>query len=150
MSTLVGLKPASLLQTEMLADVRFGSKAKCSAKGHVRFTPESGHVQCTSPCPLSANSGLMQRSKQHLYSITSSARASSNGGTFEEVGMSTKCQKVGDARPQTSSNCKMFKPAFESVRYMSPFLSTKQSDDWTTWGRFGRGSNIRVGLGGTK
>ena len=123
---------------------------RCSAKGHVRFTPESGHVQCTSPCPLSANSELMQRSKQHLYSITSSARASSNGGTFEEVGMSTKCQKVGDARPQTSSNCKMFKPAFESVRYISPFLSTKQSDDWTTWGQFGRGSNIRVGLGGTK
>ena len=27
--------------------VRFGSKADmCSAKGHVRFTPESGHVQC--------------------------------------------------------------------------------------------------------
>jgi hypothetical protein len=23
----------------------------------VRFTPESGHVQCTSQCPLSANSG---------------------------------------------------------------------------------------------
>ena len=30
-------------------DVRFGSKADiCSAKGHVRFTPESGHVQRTS------------------------------------------------------------------------------------------------------
>ena len=27
--------------------VRFGSKADmCSAKGHVRFTPESGHVRC--------------------------------------------------------------------------------------------------------
>jgi hypothetical protein len=23
----------------------------------VRFTPESGHVQCTRPCPLRANSG---------------------------------------------------------------------------------------------
>jgi hypothetical protein len=29
----------------------------CSAKHHVRFTPESGHVQCNSACPLSANSG---------------------------------------------------------------------------------------------
>ena len=39
-------------------DVRFGSKADiCSAKRHVRFTPESGHLQCTSRCPLSANSG---------------------------------------------------------------------------------------------
>ena len=28
-----------------------------SAAGHVRFTPESGHVRCTSPCLLWANSG---------------------------------------------------------------------------------------------
>jgi hypothetical protein len=32
-------------------------------------------------CPLCANSGLMHRSKQHLYSITSSARASTVSGT---------------------------------------------------------------------
>src|SRR5262245_43532561 len=59
-------------------DVRFGSKAdSCSAAthvrftpnsdresrhpqpviGHVYFTPESGRVQCTSACPLWANSG---------------------------------------------------------------------------------------------
>jgi hypothetical protein len=62
------------------AYVRFGSLADiCSAKrhvrftpnsdrksghqsqGHVRFTPESGHVRCKSPCPLWANSGLVQR-----------------------------------------------------------------------------------------
>ena len=29
----------------------------CNAKGHVRSTPESGHVQCNSACPLCANSG---------------------------------------------------------------------------------------------
>jgi hypothetical protein len=35
------LKGASLPQHEMLADVRFGSKADmCAAIGHVRFTPE--------------------------------------------------------------------------------------------------------------
>jgi hypothetical protein len=34
---------------------------------------------------LSANNGLMQRSKQHRYSITSSARTNSVGGT---VGLS--------------------------------------------------------------
>jgi hypothetical protein len=35
-----------------------GSKADmCSAKRHVRFTPNSGHVQCNWGCPLSANSG---------------------------------------------------------------------------------------------
>src|SRR6478672_4786895 len=29
----------------------------CDAKQHVRFTPESGHVQCNSVCLLCANSG---------------------------------------------------------------------------------------------
>ena len=39
-----GLKPASLLQHEILADVRVGQKQTCAAqKRHVRFTPESGH-----------------------------------------------------------------------------------------------------------
>ena len=62
-------------------DVRFGSKADiCSAKRHVRFTPKSGHLQRTSRCPLCANSGLMHCSKQHRYSITSSAVVSSDGG----------------------------------------------------------------------
>jgi hypothetical protein len=28
-----------------------------ATKVDVRFTPESGHLQCTSSCPLSANSG---------------------------------------------------------------------------------------------
>src|SRR5262249_38246369 len=38
--------------------VRFWSKADiCSAKRHVRFTPESGHGQCTSSCLLWAISG---------------------------------------------------------------------------------------------
>ena len=39
-------------------DVRFGSKADiCAAISHVRFAPESGHVQRTSACPLCARSG---------------------------------------------------------------------------------------------
>ena len=64
-----------------VAHVRFGSKADmCSAKGHVRFTPKSGHVRRTSRCPLCANSGLMQCSKLYRYSIISAARASSAGG----------------------------------------------------------------------
>ena len=38
--------------------VRFGSKADmCSAKRHVRFAPNSGHVRCTTKCPLCANAG---------------------------------------------------------------------------------------------
>src|SRR5262249_40958998 len=43
-------------------------------------TPESGHVQCTTPCLLWANSGLMQCNNRIDYSITSSAATSSDGG----------------------------------------------------------------------
>ena len=54
---------------DCLLDVRFGSLADiCSAIRHVRFTPESGHLQRNGACPLSANSGHCQP-----YSITSSA-----------------------------------------------------------------------------
>jgi hypothetical protein len=42
----------------MLPNVRFGSKADmCGATGHVRFTPESGLMQCSNACLLWANSG---------------------------------------------------------------------------------------------
>jgi hypothetical protein len=65
----------------LILDVRFGSKADiCSAKRHVRFTPESGHQFVSFACPLCANSGLMHRSKRHRYSITSSALASRLAG----------------------------------------------------------------------
>src|SRR4029077_16816032 len=38
--------------------VRFGSLPKITVGPRdIRVTPESGHVRCTSPCPLSANSG---------------------------------------------------------------------------------------------
>jgi len=56
----------------------------CSCYGNgwglVRFTPQSGHRERASKCPLCTNSGLMQCSKQHLYSITSSALASGVAG----------------------------------------------------------------------
>src|SRR5262249_60600139 len=51
------------------ANVRFGSKADiCAAKSHVRFTRESGHLQCSSRCPLWAKSG-----HRHAYSAASEA-----------------------------------------------------------------------------
>src|SRR5262245_43693656 len=57
--------------------VHFGSKADmCGAKRHVRFTPESGHVQRNRACLLRANSGHAA-----CYSITSSARPISVLGT---------------------------------------------------------------------
>jgi hypothetical protein len=45
------------MRSYIAADVRFGSKTDmCGAKSHIRFTPESGHVHCTSVCPLCAKS----------------------------------------------------------------------------------------------
>ena len=38
----------------------------CSATRHVCFTPESGHVRCTSPCLLWANSGHWARLLNHF------------------------------------------------------------------------------------
>ena len=35
------------------------------AQGNVRFTPESGHVQCNSACPLCANSGHRMKLFDH-------------------------------------------------------------------------------------
>jgi hypothetical protein len=54
-------------------------------------------LQRTSSCPLCANSGLMHRSKHHLYSITSSARASTAGGTVRPSALAV-------VRLMTSSN----------------------------------------------
>src|SRR5262249_46445627 len=52
-------------------DVRFTPpKADiCSAKGHVRFTSESGHVRCKQQCPLLAKSKTLA-----FFSITGAGR----------------------------------------------------------------------------
>ena len=47
-----------------------------SAKRHVRFTSNSGHVRCNSICPLCANSGHCAN-----YPTTASGRASRRGST---------------------------------------------------------------------
>jgi hypothetical protein len=55
----MGIYPPLKLGHLRRRDVRFGSKADmCSAKGHVRFAPESGHMRCNNKCPLCANSGI--------------------------------------------------------------------------------------------
>src|SRR5262245_26120943 len=54
-----------------MTHVRLGSKADiCAAKSHVRFTPESGHVRCTSACPLWANSGHTEARSQSACRIS--------------------------------------------------------------------------------
>jgi hypothetical protein len=53
-----GWRRHGLVNRALHPHVRFGSLADiCSAKRHVRFAPQSGHVQRTSPCPLCAKSG---------------------------------------------------------------------------------------------
>src|SRR5882757_10065287 len=47
----------------------------------VRFEAHYGLKPDIAPCPKRAMNGLMRRSKRHLYSITLSARPSSEGGT---------------------------------------------------------------------
>src|SRR5215468_6399953 len=54
----------------------FSRGLKCLGLLDVRFTPESGHMQCTSACLLWDKSG-----HGAIYSITSVARASSDAGT---------------------------------------------------------------------
>jgi hypothetical protein len=67
-------------------NVRFGSEADiCSAIRHVRFTPESGHVRCTTLCPQSAKSG-----HSPIHSITSSARASNEGGAVRPSALAVR------------------------------------------------------------
>jgi hypothetical protein len=60
LATVVAITGIRIGQPMLLSpNVRFGSKADiCSAMGHVRFTPESGHVQCNQGCPLWANSNI--------------------------------------------------------------------------------------------
>src|SRR5262249_20473404 len=56
---------------EEAANVRFGSKADiCSAKGHVRFTPESDIGCVPFGCPLRVKSGHRAASFDHLVAAT--------------------------------------------------------------------------------
>ena len=54
-----------------VANVRFGSKADiCSAIGHVRSSPESGHMRRNKSCLLWANSGHGQFKRPSQLSAT--------------------------------------------------------------------------------
>ena len=80
-----GLGPALVAAGIVTKDgrhVRFGSKPDMTLSiRDVRFTPESRHSSARSRCPLCARSRLMHRSKQRLYSTTSSAIESTPDGT---------------------------------------------------------------------
>jgi hypothetical protein len=62
--------------------LRIGSNSEVAAiPSYFCFAPMNGHRETQRPSPFGANRRLMRRSKQLVYSITSSARASSVGGT---------------------------------------------------------------------
>ena len=49
--------------------------------GTSALPPDNGHAATAAVCLVRAMNGVMRRSKRHLYSITLSARPSSEGGT---------------------------------------------------------------------
>jgi len=67
-----------------------------SRRRDVRFALNNGCGRAAPQCPLCATTGLMRRSKQRLYSITSSARASVS---TKDIGLQPK------ARQQYCSMC---------------------------------------------
>ena len=78
-------------ELSLVEEHRFGSKADmCSAKRHVRFTPESGHSGRQSACPVERwlqadrpNSGWPYRFKNESASWASSLQARPQlGGAF--------------------------------------------------------------------
>src|SRR5262245_204326 len=87
-------------------DAAFGSKADIQRpRKHVRFTPESGHVQCNSRCPLWAKSGhwrlfdqLVGERKQIRWDI----EAERFGGCEVDDEIDLACQlnrHIGGCRP---------------------------------------------------
>jgi hypothetical protein len=68
-------------QTPIRPEDRYGSNSEVElADADFRFTPQSRHPAAGLACPKSATCRLMHRSELHLYSITSSARASTVAG----------------------------------------------------------------------
>jgi len=77
-----GVLACSAQQQSEAGNVRFGSKADIRVDPrHVRFTPKSRHWLSGSGCPLCAKSRHSALRRDRRYSITSSARADSVGGT---------------------------------------------------------------------
>src|SRR6266700_4835957 len=80
-----------------------GQIEKNSVRAHVfRFALELGHCSTQSALRICANNGLMRRSTQQLYSITSSARVRRLGGisrpsAFAVLRLMTNSNLVGNS-----------------------------------------------------
>jgi hypothetical protein len=106
------------------SQVRLGSTTDLTAlKADFRFTPESRLRADIRACPKSANSGLMHRSKRHartavIYSITSSARASSDGRTMCLGGRSS--DGSAHLRPRRAARRRLEPVLAHSARAITP------------------------------
>src|SRR5258705_3061653 len=79
MGEVYGPKPG---RVHRVRDVCWGSKSEVgSLERHVRSTLNTRRRRIDPACPVRATNGLICRSKRHLYSITLSARSSSEDGT---------------------------------------------------------------------
>ena len=90
------------------ANVRFGSKADmCNANRHVRFTPNSGHVQCNSACLICTISGHLRRRTTETERPPRAARRGTHGENDEGCGtgltQKNKCLPV--PRRATRNSC---------------------------------------------
>jgi hypothetical protein len=76
------LSTSATSESAALKCMHWGSYSEVSLLArHVRCTLNSRRHRTAPACPVRANNRLMHRNKQRSYSITSSARASSVGGT---------------------------------------------------------------------
>jgi hypothetical protein len=92
-------RPANAI-IKKLPDVRVGSKTEVAPlKPHVRSSLNSGNRRAGPPCPKSAINRLMHRSERYLYSITSSASASKEGGTVRPIALVGR--QAGDVAVRT-------------------------------------------------
>jgi hypothetical protein len=58
----------------------------CVSNRHVRFTPESGHVRCTSPCPLWAKSGHRPLARTNVsFSGPHHQKSGKNTGVLQDL-----------------------------------------------------------------
>jgi hypothetical protein len=68
------------------ANDRYGSNSEVGAlPRYFCFAPMNGHRETQRPSPFGAKSGREQMQQTQSYSITSSAKASSDGGTVDQT-----------------------------------------------------------------
>ena len=124
--------PRCASQQISAAYARFGSIASFRARRrHDRFTPMNGHIQRWLARPSRAISDHSHRNKWARYSITSSARASSEmGGSRPSASIAFELKTN---RPVTRSRTNRLTSVSDSICMVPPFLAARTMDDHGFW-----------------